>query len=133
MQRPNRRTMEDMAVFERRNETLLPKHRFSRRLVVYSGVSALLIAASLAVGMVGYHVFAGLPWVDSFVNASMILTGMGPVDRMVGVPAKLFSGFYALFSGVIFLSAAAVMLSPVLHRFLHRFHLELDDDASGQS
>ncbi len=121
-------------MFERRDEALLPKHRFSKRLLVFAGASALLVCASLALGMAGYHFLAGLPWVDSFVNASMILTGMGPVDRMDNTPAKLFSGFYALFSGVIFLSAAAVLLTPFLHRFLHRFHLELEDDQdSGQS
>jgi hypothetical protein len=115
-------------VFERRHEKLLPAHHFPRRLLIYSGVSGLLLFVSLAIGMAGYHTLAGLSWVDSFLNASMILTGMGPVDTMNNTPAKLFSGFYALFSGVIFLSAAAVLLSPFLHRFLHKFHLEMEDD-----
>ena len=78
--------------------------------------------------MAGYHVLGHLSWLDSFVNASMILTGMGPVDHMETAAAKIFSGVYALFSGVVFLSAAAVILTPVLHRFLHRFHIEIDDN-----
>lgn len=119
---------EGTTVFERREEALLSRRHFSRRMVFYGGVSTLLVATSLGIGMAGYHYLARLSWLDSFVNASMILTGMGPVDRMETAPAKLFSGFYALFSGVIFLSAAAVLLSPVLHRFLHRFHVELEDD-----
>jgi len=115
-------------MFERRHEALLPRHRFSFRMVVYAAASAGLVVASLGVGTAGYHVFGGLAWIDSFLNASMILTGMGPVDRMDTTPAKLFSAFYALFSGVIFLSAAAVILSPPLHRFLHRFHIEMDEE-----
>lgn len=97
-------------------------------MLTYGVFSGALVSVSLVVGMVGYHVFGRLSWVDSFVNASMILTGMGPVDRMDTVSAKIFSGLYALFSGVIFLTAAAVLFSPLLHRSLHRFHLELDDD-----
>ena len=82
------------------------------------------MAFSLLVGTAGYHRLGDLPWVDSFENASIILTGMGPVDRLSTTGAKLFAAFYALFSGVAFLSAMSVLLAPVLHRFLHRFHLE---------
>ena len=115
-------------MFERRDEALLPKHRFSKRLLVFAGASALLVCASLALGMAGYHFLAGLPWVDSFVNASMILTGMGPVDRMDNTPAKLFSGFYALFSGIVLIGTAAVLLAPWVHRLLHRLHADEDDE-----
>lgn len=79
--------------------------------------------------MLGYHLFAGLSWLDALVNASMILTGMGPVDQMTSVGAKLFASFYALFSGVAFLTIVAVLLAPAVHRFLHRFHLDLAGDA----
>ena len=115
-------------MFERREDKLLPFHRFSKRLAVYAGVSGTIVLLSLGAGMLGYHMFAGLSWIDSFLNASMILTGMGPVDQMTGAGAKLFAGFYALFSGVIFLGASAVFLSPVVHRALHSFHLDLDEE-----
>jgi len=113
-------------MFERREDKLLPLHRFSKRMAVYAGVSGTIVLLSLGIGIWGYHVFAGLSWIDSFLNASMILTGMGPVDQMTGTGAKVFAGIYALFSGVIFLSASAVFLSPVVHRALHSFHLDLD-------
>lgn len=115
-------------MFERREDKLLPLHRFSKRMAVYGGVSGSIVLLSLGIGMLGYHLFAGLSWIDSFLNASMILTGMGPVDQMTGTGAKMFAGIYALFSGVIFLSASAVFLSPVVHRALHSFHLDLDEE-----
>lgn len=83
------------------------------------------MAGSLALGVLGYHALAGLSWLDALVNASMILTGMGPVNEMTTVGAKLFASFYALFSGVAFLTIVAVLLAPAVHRFLHRFHLDL--------
>lgn len=87
-----------------------------------------LVSGSLALGMLGYHFLAGLSWLDALVNASMILTGMGPVNEMTTVAAKLFASFYALFSGVAFLTIVAVLLAPAVHRFLHRFHLDLAGD-----
>jgi len=79
--------------------------------------------------MVGYHWFESLPWVDSFLNASMLLGGMGPVDMPQTESGKLFAGFYALYAGMLFLVLAAILLAPVFHRVLHRFHLEdIDDD-----
>ena len=83
-----------------------------------------LIAGSLGLGVVGYHFLAGLGWVDSVLNASMILTGMGPVDPMRTTASKLFASAYALFSGLVFISASGILLSPVFHRVLHHFHLE---------
>lgn len=115
-------------MFERRKDKLLPFHHFSKRMAVYGGVSGSIVLLSLGIGMLGYHTFAGLSWIDSFLNASMILTGMGPVGEMKGMGAKVFAGIYALFSGVIFLSASAVFLSPVVHRALHSFHLDLDEE-----
>jgi len=105
---------------------------FYRRLSRNALAGLGLIVSSLAIGCVGYHVIAGLPWIDSLLNASMILTGMGPVDAMTGTGAKLFASFYAIFSGVAFLTIMGVVLAPVAHRFLHRFHVELDD-TSGSS
>jgi hypothetical protein len=83
-----------------------------------------VVAVALFAGVVGYHSFAGLGWIDSVLNASMILTGMGPVDPMKTTSAKLFASAYALFSGVVFLSAVGIVLSPVFHRILHAFHLD---------
>jgi len=84
----------------------------------------IILTASLGVGVVGYHYVARLPWIDALLNASMILTGMGPVDPMPDAKAKLFASFYALFSGVVFLGIASVLVAPFAHRLLHRFHLE---------
>lgn len=92
----------------------------------YAFFSILILAFSIGIGMAGYHYFGNLPWVDSFLNASMILTGMGPVDRMKTDGGKLFSSFYALFSGVAFLTFVAVLFSPVYHRFMHKFHLDIE-------
>ena len=91
------------------------------------GVVGALIAASLAIGAVGYHVLDGLPWLDATLNAAMILTGMGPVDRVVSSPAKVFAIVYSVFSAVFFLTMVAVLLAPAVQHFLHRFHLELDE------
>jgi hypothetical protein len=90
--------------------------------------AAVLIGGSLALGTAGYHWTERLSWLDSFLNASMILTGMGPVNPLTAPGAKLFAACYALFSGIIFLTTAALVLIPVAHRVLHRFHLELEED-----
>jgi hypothetical protein len=104
------------------------RHRtFRRRLLAAVGLSACLIGASLSIGVAGYHFIARLGLVDSILNASMILAGMGPVETMTTVPAKLFASAYALFSGVVFISATGILLTPVFHRVLHRFHLEERD------
>ena len=96
-----------------------------RRLVRNGAVVAALIVLALGVGAVGYHVFDGLPWLDAVLNAAMILTGMGPIAPISTPAAKVFATFYALFSGVFFLTMVAVLLAPALHHFLHRFHLDL--------
>lgn len=89
--------------------------------------SVLLIFFSLFLGVIGYHIFAGLGWIDSLYNASMILTGMGPVAVLTTNAAKVFASFYALFSGIAFLSTVAVFFAPVVHRFMHKMHLETDN------
>ena len=116
-------------MFEHKKEKLLPRREFLRRMLGSFCVTLLIAGGSLAGGSVGYHVFGDLGWIDSFLNASMILTGMGPVDPMKTVPAKLFAAFYALYSGIAFLSMVAVITAPVAHRFVHKFHLASDDDA----
>lgn len=92
------------------------------------GVSMFIISVSLGIGVVGYHYFFNISWLDSLVNASMILTGMGPVDKAETDGAKIFSSIYAIYSGVAFLTSVAVIFSPVVHRFLHQFHIDLEDD-----
>jgi hypothetical protein len=87
----------------------------------------------LFMGSAGYHHLDGLPWIDSLLNASMILAGMGPVDQIHSTAAKLFASFYALYSGIAFLTMLAILVAPLLHRFLHRFHLEVaEDEKTGQ-
>lgn len=90
-------------------------------------VSGGLIGISLCVGVFGYHIVAGFTWVDSLLNATMILTGMGPVGALSSDAAKIFASGYALFSGVVFITATGILLSPMFHRVLHRFHIEKKD------
>jgi len=107
---------------------LLPREVFFRRLLASASVGMALVAVSLAVGMAGYHGYEGLSWIDAFVNASMILSGMGPLMSPVTTGGKLFAGFYALYSGLAVLVIAGVIFAPVVHRFLHRFHMEAEDE-----
>jgi len=110
--------------FEHRHAPLAPKERFRARVAAAAGVSAALVAAALAVGMAGYHWIAGLPWLDAFHQASLLLSGMGPVETMTAPAAKVFDGLYALFCGIVLLAATGILFAPVVHRFMHRFHLE---------
>jgi hypothetical protein len=116
-------------MFEHRKEPLLSRRGFLRRMLGSFCVALMIAGGSLAGGSVGYHLFGELDWIDSFLNASMILGGMGPVDPMRTVAGKLFAAFYALYSGIAFLSMMAVITAPVAHRFIHQFHLASDDDA----
>ncbi len=115
--------------YHRPMKPLPPRQVFARHVLRSVSIGAGVIGLCLSIGIVGYHAFARLPWIDSLLNASMILTGMGPVDPMIGTAAKLFASFYALFSGVAFISTIGVLLAPVVRRFLHRFHLEMLADA----
>lgn len=108
--------------FEPRLQPPLSKRDFFWRQIKFIGFGFCILGCSLLLGVFGYHYFAELTWLDALVNASMILTGMGPVDRVSSVSGKLFSSFYAIFSGVAFLSFVATLFAPVFHRFLHKFH-----------
>ena len=110
-------------MYERRTDPLLPRPRFYRRLARSILYGAGLITGSLLIGMIGYHSLEGLGWIDAFLNAAMILSGMGPVAELHSNGAKLFAGCYAIYSGVALISTTAVIFAPVLHRLLHRFHL----------
>ena len=109
------------------HKPLLSRAAFAARMARSSALATVGIVGSLAIGVLGYHVFAGLGWVDAFLNASMILTGMGPVAPLQTTGAKIFASLYALFSGVAFLTVVGVLMAPIVHRFLHRFHIELAD------
>jgi hypothetical protein len=111
-------------MFEHRTRPLLNRRAFLRRAGRHLVWAGAIVACSVSAGTLGYHVFGRLVWIDAFLNASMILGGMGPVDRMETSPAKLFAAVYALFSGLVFIGIMGVVLAPWLHRLIHRFHLE---------
>jgi hypothetical protein len=114
--------------FEHRSEPLLDTGQFAMRMVRSGLVGAGIVLGALLIGVLGYHALGGLHWLDALVNASMILGGMGPVDPIVTVSGKWFESIYALFSGVAFLTSVSVFLAPALHRLMHQFHLETDED-----
>jgi hypothetical protein len=118
-----------MLRFERRHEPLAHPLVFLRRMLRSFLLSGGIILGSLLLGVVGYHATAGLDWFDALLNASMILSGMGPVSPLVAREAKLFASLYALYSGVVFLVASGVLVSPAVHRLLHHFHLEREEQA----
>ncbi len=113
-----------LTMFEHKREPLITRHEFVIRIAKYFFISIAILGFSLLVGMLGYHNLCGLSWIDSLLNASMILTGMGPVVEMKTFASKLFASFYALYSGIAFLSSVSVLLAPALHRFMHVLHLE---------
>jgi putative Mn2+ efflux pump MntP len=110
--------------FERRHQPLLPRAHYRLRLLVHLGLALSIVALALSLGVAGYHWLGGLAWIDALVNAAMILGGMGPVDALRTDSGKVFAACYALFSGLMFIVIVAVLLAPVVHRFLHHFHLE---------
>jgi|SRR3972149_2010325 len=112
-------------MFERRHEPLLSRAAFLWRLVSHVGIAVGIVFGSLVVGILGYHYMEGLEWIDSLLNAAMILGGMGPVGEMHAVSGKIFAACYALYSGIVFLVVAGVLFAPIIHRLIHHFHLEL--------
>ncbi len=115
-------------MFEHRRSALLSRAAFLRRQLRFAALSGAIVLGALAVGTLGYHGFAALPWVDALLNAAMILSGMGPVNPLQTSAAKLFATAYALSSGVLFVTTVAVLFAPMVHRFFHRFHVELDEE-----
>ncbi len=110
--------------YESKHEPLLSPPAFARRLARNFAAATLLIGVSLLAGMAGYHHFEGMEWIDAFANAAMILSGMGPLAPLQTWGGKLFAGLYALYSGLALVLAAGILFAPVLHRLIHRFHLE---------
>ncbi|MFH0985552.1 MAG: hypothetical protein V1882_08455 [Candidatus Omnitrophota bacterium] len=111
-------------MFEQRHQKIAPAPVFIKRLLGYVAIAMLLILAALFIGIAGYHWVAGLSWVDSLLNAAMILGGMGPVDTLTNTGAKVFASLYALFSGLVFIAAMGFVFAPIAHRMLHKFHME---------
>src|SRR5262249_53916698 len=110
--------------FESRQQPLLSREKFLRRLAHNIAAAGILIGISLLIGMTGYHCFEDLPWIDAFANASMILSGMGPLGELKTWGGKLFAGCYALYGGLSLIRPTSVIMAPILHRVMHRLHLE---------
>lgn len=109
-------------MYETRHQAPLPRAVFVQRLSLHVGGALLLLLASLVAGMIGYVMFEHLPWIDAFLNAAMLLGGMGPVNPPQSTPGKLFAGVYALYAGLVFIVTAALVFTPILHRVMHHFH-----------
>jgi hypothetical protein len=111
---------------ESKHQPLLGRRQFAGRLAVSFCFASTLVGVSLLGGMIGYHVLEGMGWIDAFANAAMILSGMGPLDPPTTQGGKIFAGIYALYSGLALILAAGILFTPVIHRMLHKFHLEAD-------
>ena len=118
-------------MYEARHQMLLPRRQFLARVGVHLGMAAMLLAGSIVIGMAGYMATEHLGALDAFLNVAMLLGGMGPVNAPVTPAGKLFAGLFALYAGLVFIVCAAIVLTPVLHRLLHRFHLESHDRTKG--
>jgi hypothetical protein len=113
-------------MYEHHKQPLAGRSVFAKRLLGNGSITLLLLSFSLGVGMCGYHFLEGLSWIDSLLNSSMILGGMGPVDGLQTVGGKIFASLYALYSGVILLASVGILAAPIFHRFMHHFHLAED-------
>jgi hypothetical protein len=111
-------------MFEHKHEPVLHRRGFFGRMARFAAAAVALVAAALTVGMIGYRCFEGLSWLDAYFNAAMILTGMGPAQTPQTAGGKIFAGLYAMLSVLVVLSSAGLLLGPVFHRIIHRFHLE---------
>jgi uncharacterized protein involved in cysteine biosynthesis len=113
-------------MYEHKSDPLVPVHIFYRRVLRNLLIASVIILICLAIGILGYHYTANVPWLDALHNASMILSGMGPVVEITTVSGKWFSSIYALFSGVVFITNVGIILAPAVHRLFHRLNLEDD-------
>lgn len=110
--------------FETKDQPLLSRRKFIVRLARNFAASLVVIGVSLFFGMAGYRHFEGMEWIDAFVNASMILSGMGPLGELKTWGGKLFAGCYALYSGLVLIALAGILAAPVFHRIMHKLHIE---------
>jgi hypothetical protein len=111
-------------MYEHRSAPLLSRGQFAMRLAKHVGAIGALVAISLLVGMVGYHVLGRMTWTDAFLNSAMLLGGMGPVGDLPNDTAKIFAGVYALYAGLVFIVSSGIIIAPIAHRILHRLHVE---------
>lgn len=114
--------------FEQSNQPLIPIRGFIRRQLITLAAGLVIVALSLLIGMAGYRAFEHLSWIDAFLNAAMLLGGMGPIDHPNSAAGKIFAGVYALYAGFTLLATVGIVLSPLVHRLLHHFHLEEQGD-----
>lgn len=113
-------------MYEHRRRPLISRIEFFFRILRHGMLAVCTMTVALGIGILGYHWFEGMPWIDAVLNASMILGGMGPVNPLNTTEGKLFASAYALFSGVVFIGVMGLLLAPFAHRLIHRFHLEGD-------
>jgi len=111
-------------MFEHQTKPILSRKAFAGRMVCWLGFTLLLLLISLGGGIMGYHYFESMPWIDALLNASMILGGMGEIDALHTTAGKLFAAFYAIYSGIFLVVCGGLLLVPVFHRVLHRFHAD---------
>jgi hypothetical protein len=111
-------------MYEHHAKHLLPRKEFYWRVAHHAALGVVVLIGSLGIGMIGYHAFEKLAWVDAFLNAAMILSGMGPVATLQTDAGKIFAGCYAIYSGITLIGILGIIFAPVVHRFLHKFHLE---------
>lgn len=115
-------------MFEHHKQPLLSQKDFLRRTIKFAVAAVGLLLISWLIGILGYHLFEGLSWLDSTLNAAMILGGMGPVNQLYTNAGKIFASFYALFAGIVFLVSIGVLLAPVVHRMFHQFHIQNNNE-----
>lgn len=114
-------------MLEHRSQPLLPFKHFIKRLIQSLAFVLLLIAVSLVIGMIGYHITAHMNWIDSLYNASLILSGMGPASELHSKSAKIFASCYSLYSGLLLIAVTGMLLAPIFHRIMHKLHIERKD------
>ena len=127
MAKPRQKGRHGWFTFEHHQDQLAPRSIFVKRIIGALMIAVCLIVVALSLGLAGYHFIAGFDWIDSLLEASMILGGMGPVRELPNDTAKVFASIYALFSGVIFIALMGIILAPVAHRVLHKFHVDEKD------
>jgi len=111
-------------VYEHHDEPLLSRRKFLARFARHGRLAAIVLLFSLAIGTLGFHLLAGQEWLDGFLNSAMLLGGMGPVGEIRFTAGKLFASFYALYAGIVFIGTAGLLMAPVVHRVLHKMHVD---------
>ncbi|MDQ3022394.1 MAG: hypothetical protein M3R36_17780 [Bacteroidota bacterium] len=115
-------------MYENFNQPLASRKKFHNRVIQAGTFASIIFVIALSIGVSGYHFIVKLDWVDAFLNAAMILGGMGQISELPTDAAKIFAGCFALFSGVTFISSIAIFLAPIIHRFLHKFHISVKSE-----